>query len=63
MGPNLTRKLFQKFDRFLDFFLQKINVLRFKIVSNGKILKNFDEITQKTPHRLVFKIFRNFLKI
>ena len=27
---------------FLNFY-QKINVLRFKIVSNGKILKNFDD--------------------
>ena len=42
---------------------QKINVLRFKMVLIGKILKNFDEITHKTPHRLFFgkfsKIFEN----
>ena len=32
-------------------FSQKINVLRLKMVLNGKILKNFDEITYKTPHK------------
>ena len=32
-------------------FSQKINVLRFKMVLNGRILKNFDEIAHKTPHR------------
>ena len=44
-------------------FFQKINVLRFKMVSNGKILKNFDEITHKTPYRLFLelsKISKNF---
>ena len=46
---------------FRNFF-QKINVLRFKMVSNGKILKNFDEITHKTPHRLFFENFRKFRK-
>ena len=46
---------------FRNFF-QKINVLRFKMVSNGKILKNFDEITHKTPHWLFFGNFRKFRK-
>ena len=31
-------------------FSQKINVLGFKIVLNGRILKNLDEIVHKTPH-------------
>ena len=37
---------------FLCFrkYFQEINVLRFKMVSNGRILKNFDEIAHKTPH-------------
>ena len=35
---------------------------RVKTVSNGKILKNFDEITHKTPHRLFFENFRKFRK-
>ena len=43
-------------------FFQKINVLRFKMVSNGKILKNFDEITYKTPHRLFLENFRKIRK-
>ena len=42
---------------------QKIDVLRFKMVSNGKILKNFDEIAYKTPHRLFLENFRKFRKI
>ena len=37
-------KNFQKFS-------QKINVLRFKMVLNGRILKSFDEIAHKTPQR------------
>ena len=41
-------------------FFQKINVLRLKMVSNGKILKNFDEITHKTPLRLFFENFQKF---
>ena len=40
-------------------FLLKINVLRFKMVSNDKILKNFDETTHTTPHRLFLEIFEN----
>ena len=46
-------KLCQKFDTFPDFF-QEIIVLRCKMVSNGKIFKNLDEITYKTPHRPFF---------
>ena len=41
--PIFLEIICQKFDTFLDFFLQKINVLRFGMVSNGKILKNFNE--------------------
>ena len=47
-------------------FSQKINVLRFKMVLNGRILMNFDVIAHKTPHRLFFgkfKNFENFLRI
>ena len=41
-------------------FFQKINVLRFKMVSNGKILKNFYEITHKSPHMLHIENFDFF---
>ena len=43
-------------------FFQKINVLRFKMVSNGEIMKNFDEITHKSPHSVFFENFRKFRK-
>ena len=32
-------------------FFHKTNFLSLKMVSNSKILKNFDEITHKTPYR------------
>ena len=32
------------------------------MVSNGKIMKNFDEITHKTPHRLFLEKFPKFSK-
>ena len=35
--PIFLEKIYQKFDTLSEFF-QKINVLRFKTVSNGKIL-------------------------
>ena len=43
-------------------FKKKIYGCRFKMVPNGKILKNFDEIAYKTPHRPFLETFRNFLK-
>ena len=45
--------------RFWRFF-QKINVLRFKMVSNRKLLRNFHEITYTTPNR---PFLENFEKI
>ena len=41
-------------------FSQKNNVLRFKMVLNGRILMNFDKIAHKTPHRLFLETFQNF---
>ena len=41
-------------------FFQKNNVLRFKMVLNGRILMNFDKIAHKTPHRLFLETFQNF---
>ena len=41
-------------------FYQKISVLRFKMVLNGKILMNFNVISHKTPHRLFFEKYKNF---
>ena len=38
-------------------FFQKINVLRFKMVLNGRILMNIDEIAHKTPHKLLLEKF------
>ena len=32
------------------------------IHSNGMILKNFDEITHKTPHKPFFRKYRKFRK-
>ena len=49
-------KICQKFDAIV----QKIYVLRFKMVSNGKILKNLDEITYKNPHRPFSENFEVF---
>ena len=44
MGPNFFRKFGQKFERSSKVF-KKINVLRFEMVSNRKILKTLNEIT------------------
>ena len=41
-------------------FSQKNNVLRFKMVLNGRILMNFDKIAHKTPHKLFLETFQNF---
>ena len=60
--PIFLEKICQKIDSFSGIF-QKVNVLRFKMVSNGKILKKFDEITYKTSHNPFlknFKIIENF---
>ena len=57
MGPNFSRKNLSKIWYIFATFFQKINVLRFRMVSNGKVLKNFDEITFKTPHRLFLEKF------
>ena len=61
MGPNFLEKSVKNSIHFWKFF-QKINVLRFKMVSNGKTLKNFDEISNKTPHWMFFENFENFRK-
>ena len=63
MGPNFSRKNLSKIRYIFEKFFKKINVLCFKTVSNGKILKNFDEIAYKTPHRLFLENFRKFRKI
>ena len=50
MGSNISRKkICQIFETITEFF-SKNQCLRFKMVSNEKSLKNFDEITYKTPH-------------
>ena len=61
MGPNFFRKISQNSIHFRNFF-QKINVLHFKMVLNGTILKHLDKITHKTPHRLFFENFQKFWK-
>ena len=60
MGPNFSRKIAQKFEKFSKIFSKKNNVLRFKMVLNGRILMNFDKIAHKTPHRLFLETFQNF---
>ena len=45
---------------FRKFFQKKNNVLRFKMVLNGRILMNFDKIAHKTPHRRFLETFQNF---
>ena len=62
-GTQFSSKKSVKNSIHFRIFFQKINVLRFKMVSNGKILKNSDEITHKTPHMLFFENFRKFLEI
>ena len=42
---------------FFEKIIKKSMFLRFKMVWNGKIFKNFDEITHKTPNRLFFEMF------
>ena len=62
-GTQFFMKKYAKFDTFWDLFLQKINVLRFKIVSNRNISKNYNQITAKTQFKPVFEIskfFKNF---
>ena len=59
MGPNFFEN-FAKNSKNFQKFSQKINVLRFKMVLNGRILMNFDVIAHKTPHRLFFEKFKNF---
>ena len=61
-GPNFTRKICRKFDTFSDFFFQKINVLRVKMVLNGNIFKKFAEISYKL-HTGHFGTFLKILKI
>ena len=60
---NGTQFLSKKSDKnsifFPIFLLQKINVLRFKMVSNGKSLKYFDEISYKIPDRPFLEKFEN----
>ena len=65
-GTKFFSKNRPKIRNIFENFHKKISVLRFKMVSNGKILKNIDEITHKTPHRpflenrlKILKIFEN----
>ena len=52
-------KICQKFDTLSEIF-QKIYVLRFKVVSNEKILKNYENITNKIPHRTFLENIEKF---
>ena len=49
MRPSFSKKSAKNTIHFRKF-LQKINALTFIMVSNGEILKNFDEVTHKTSH-------------
>ena len=54
---SITLSITPKNSKNFRKFSQKINVLRFKMVLNGRILMDFDEIAHKTPHRLFLEKF------
>ena len=60
MGPYFFEKSAKNSIHSRIFLQKKINVLRFKIISNGKILKNFDEITYNTSHWPFLENFEKF---
>ena len=61
MRLNIPRKNLQKIRCILGIF-QKKYILLFKMVSNGKILKNIDKITYKTPYRPFLENFEKLKK-
>lgn len=60
IGPNFSRKNLPEIQYIFRFFFSKNNVLRFQMVTNEKILKNFDQFSNKNPNRPISGNLENF---